>query len=426
MDTGGVPEQFGVVLGLDPDYVPDLPHVREVIAERVSAVPRLRQRLVRPPLGCGGPIWVDDGAFDIRNHVRAVPCRPPGDEQAVLDTAMEAVETPLPRDAPLWAAIFVTDPDQGGAALVVVLHHVLADGVGGLDVLANLVDEGATPSVAPFPRPGPTARLLARDALASRLAALRGAPRSWRLLRTAMTAGGGLRPPKAAPCSLVRRTGPTRRVSVVRADLETLRAAAHRHGATTNDAVLVAVAGALHRVLEARGEALDAFAVTVPVSGRSEDGQTLGNQVSPLLVSVPGVGYVGKRLALVAADMRAHKAAAKGPAPIALLGWLFRPMARIGLYRWYMNHQHRLHTLVSHVRGPSFPVTFDGARITTATPIATAEGGNITAYFEALSYAGVLTVAALVDADHFPDLDRLVAGLQAELDLVMQVEAAAR
>jgi hypothetical protein len=32
-----------------------------------------------------------------------------------------------------------------------------------------------------------------------------------------------------------------------------------------------------------------------------------------------------------------------------VLGWLFRPLAALGGYRWYMNHQHRFHTLISHV-----------------------------------------------------------------------------
>ena len=64
-------------------------------------------------------------------------------------------------------------------------------------------------------------------------------------------------------------------------------------------------------------------------------------------------GCGGRRLEQVAAQVRAHKAAATGPPPIAVLGWLFRPLAALGGYHWYMNHQHRFHTLVSHVRGPA-------------------------------------------------------------------------
>jgi hypothetical protein len=57
MDTGEVPEQFGVILLLDPVGGFDLADARRLIAERVPAVPRLRQRLARAPFGGGGPIW---------------------------------------------------------------------------------------------------------------------------------------------------------------------------------------------------------------------------------------------------------------------------------------------------------------------------------------------------------------------------------
>ena len=421
MDSGEVPEQFGVILMLDTAAGLDLDRARRLIAERVVAVPRLRQRLVRVPLGCGGPIWVDDPGFDIGRHVRAVACREPGDEPALLDAALSVIMRPLPRTAPLWSAVLITGSAEGGLALVIVLHHALADGVGGLAVLAELIDGGARTPEVPFPRPAPAPASLARDAFAARLGALRHAPQAWHLLRESMGAGGGLRPPRAAPSSLNQRTGPRRQLAVVRADLAGVQAAAHRHGATTNDAVLVAVAGALRHVLVTRGEPLGTFLVTVPVSGRhADDGSPLGNMVSPLLVSVPATGDVPDRLRQVAAQVRAHKQAATGPPPIALLGWLFRPLAAVGGFRWYMDHQHRFHTLVSHVRGPAEPVSFGACPITSAIPAGVGPGGNIPVYFEVLSYAGTLTVTAIADPDHFPGLGPLADALRAELDLIIR------
>lgn len=420
MDTGDVPEQFGVILMFGESGGPGLARARRLLGDRVPAVPRLRQRLVRVPPGCGGPIWADDPGFDIRRHVRAVPCPEPGGEPALLHTALSVITSPLPRAAPLWSAVLVTGPAGSTLALVVVLHHALADGVGGLAVLACLID--GAPANAPgvcFPSPAPTTASLAREALAARLRAPRRTAQSWHLLRESMAAGGGLRPPRATPCSLNQRTGPRRQLAVVRADLAAVRTAAHRHGATANDAVLVAVAGALHRVLLSRGESADSLVVTVPVSGRPQaSGPALGNMVSPMLVSVPATGDVPDRLRQVAAQVRAHKAAATGPPPIAVLGWLFRPLAALGGYRWYMNHQHRFHTLVSHVRGPATPVTFAGSQVTSAIPAGVGPGGNIPVYFEVLSYAGTLTLTATADPDHFPDLDTLTDALRAELDLI--------
>ncbi|MBK3641532.1 wax ester/triacylglycerol synthase domain-containing protein [Streptomyces sp. MBT33] len=417
MDTGEPPEQFGVVLLLDRAEGLGAEKVASLIAERLRAVPRLRRRLVRAPFGCGGPLWVDDPAFDVGEHVSAVCCPSPGDERALLDTALSVITRRLPRRAPLWAAVLVTGLAGGGRALVLVLHHALADGVGGLAVLADLVDSADRSPAARFPRPAPNRAALARDAWANRLGSLSRAGRSWYLLRESMRAGGGVRPPRATVSSLNRRTGPRRRLTVVRADLAAVRSAAHRHEATVNDLVLVAVAAALRMVLLDRGDTVDAFTVTVPVSGRgSGGGADLGNMVSPLLVTVPATGALDERLRQVADQVRTGRAAATGPPPIALLGWLFRPLAAVGGYRWYMNHQHRFHTLVTHVRGPAEPVTFGGAAVTSALAIGLGPGGNIPVYFEVLSYAGTLTVTITVDPDHFPGHEDLADALRGALE----------
>jgi hypothetical protein len=131
MGSGEIPEQFGVILLLDRTGVLDLARARRLIAERIAAVPRLRQRLIRAPCGCGGPVWVDDAQFDIRDHVRAVACGEPGDEPALLETAMSVIATPLRPAAPLWSAVLVTGLADGTVALVLVLHHALADGAAG-------------------------------------------------------------------------------------------------------------------------------------------------------------------------------------------------------------------------------------------------------------------------------------------------------
>jgi len=137
-----------------------------------------------------------------------------------------------------------------------------------------------------------------------------------------------------------------------------------------------------------------------------------------MLVSVPTNGGVGVRLAGVEAAVQAHKTAATGPPPIAVLGGLFRLLARLGGYRFYMNHQRRFHTLVTHVRGPAEAVTLGGHLITAAIPVAVAEGGNTTVYFEVLSYAGVLSIVVVVDPDHGPDAADLIKRLRSELDSI--------
>ena len=43
----------------------------------------------------------------------------------------------------------------------------------------------------------------------------------------------------------------------------------------------------------------------------------------------------------------------------------------------------------------------------------------MTVYFEVLSYAGVLTIAVLVDPDRGPDIDELTHRLPNEFDLII-------
>ncbi|HEX5383728.1 MAG TPA: wax ester/triacylglycerol synthase domain-containing protein, partial [Propionibacteriaceae bacterium] len=152
MDTGKVPQQFAVILILEGSSDFGLSQLRQLIFDRIRAMPRLRQRLIKVPFGCGRPVWVDDHDFAIDHHERAVSCRPPGGERALLDTALSVIMTPLPQDAPLWSIALITGLADGGTAVVIVLHHVIADGLGGLNVLAALVDPGLSSAGVRFPR----------------------------------------------------------------------------------------------------------------------------------------------------------------------------------------------------------------------------------------------------------------------------------
>jgi len=82
--------------------------VCDALADRICAIPRLRQQLVSTPPGCGRPVWVDDPEFDVAQHVHQVACSPPGDEEALLRAAAGVVTFPLPTGQPLWSATIVT------------------------------------------------------------------------------------------------------------------------------------------------------------------------------------------------------------------------------------------------------------------------------------------------------------------------------
>jgi diacylglycerol O-acyltransferase len=423
MDLGPVPSHVGAVLRFAGIPGGDPAAMQRLVAERAGAVPRLRQRLVAAPLGCGPPVWVDDPAADPTRHVRRIPCPAPGDERALLDLAARVMTTPLPPDRPLWSAAVVTGLADGGVALLVLLHHVLADGVGGLAVLSALADGAPAPGPLPPARPAPTRRQLAADAAARRRQAVRRLPGGIRSLRRWLLAAGGSRPDPAAPCTLVGPLGRRRRYEVVRAETAPLRVLAHRHGATVNDAVLVAVTAALRDLLAGRGEAVDPVAVGVPVSmRRSTTAATLGNHVAPILVPTPVTGEVGDRLEQVAATVRTGRAAATQPPPagVATAMWW---AARLGLLRRYMARQRRMHTMVSSIHGPDQRITIGGGTVVSIMPLVSAETGNVRVSFDVLTYAGMVTITAVADPDAVPDLPDLAAALHRELDALAATPA---
>lgn len=412
-DRGCSPMHVAGILVLGGRWPPDLQHVRTTVAERIGGIPRFRRHLVRTPPGCGRPVWVTDSGFDITHHVWQVACPAPGGERDLLDLAAVLSTTRFARDHSPWRAVLVTGLTSGGAALVVVLHHVLADGVGGLAVLSQLMDGAPHPRLA-----GHEAQVRSRDlfvdALHDHLAALGRLRHGIRALRAAVTVADPVY--HTAPrCSLNRPTGTGRVLVVARADLATLHAVARERSATINDVVLSVASGALHTLLRSRGERVDHLAVAMPRSARRSTTVTrLGNRVTPSFVVLPGVNEPFGRLSAIARVTRARKASIPS-APPALVELIFRAGAALRLSRPYTRHQRIANTSVTDLHGPEVPLCFLGSPVTEVIPV-TSTTGNMTAVFVALSYAGTLTVTAVADRDACPDVRILGEALQAELD----------
>ncbi|MBO3752737.1 DUF1298 domain-containing protein [Streptosporangiaceae bacterium NEAU-GS5] len=407
VDVGPLPMNAGACLILEAGPSVDVMRLRRVIADRACAIPRFRQLLVRAPFGCGRPLWVDDPAFDVYQHVRVSRCPSPGDERALLDLAVEAVGERLSASRPLWSIRLVTGLAGDRVGLIASFHHVVADGMGALALLAALADgSAAPPGPIPEPRPRPRRRTLAADAWIGRMRALT------RWNPGALIAFRGL--PGVARCSLNRTVGQHQQVSVVTAPLDAVHAYAHAHGGTVNDAVLAAVSGALRALLEGRGETSPMLVVSVLVSARrSASVDQLGNHADVLYIGIPTDGCLAERLERTAVVTRAAKAAARPEASAELIAGVGRIFLRLGLTRWMMNHQRLFHTVVSNMRGPERSLTIAGAPVQAIVPV-TPVRGNVTTAFTVLSYAGTLTVAVTRDVDAVPDQPVLMAAVEEE------------
>ena len=413
-DVGASPMQVGAVLLIDAGAGFDVQRAIATVGERIRGVPRLRQRLVPTPPGCGRPVWVDAPAFRLEEHVDQLRCPGPADERAVLELAATRITERLPPDRPLWRMTFVTAIEGDRAALIVAFHHVLADGIGGLAVLASLVDGAAVGPVAAFPEQAPSTQELALDALRTRVTTLRRLPTGLRRVRAAFAQLRLGSPAAAQPCSIQQPTGPRRRFALVRVDLAVLRSVAHRDDATVNDVVLTAVAAALRSLCASRGESVSRFVISVPVSARRQaSADDLGNEVGVIPIEIPAAGDRRDRLRAIAERTRAAKRTPPA-ASTAVLGPAFRVLARLGVFEWFIDRQHRVHTFVTNLRGPDTPLSFTGAPITDVIAVSVTTG-NVSVAFAVLSYAGTLGITVIADPDACPDLDVLVDALESEL-----------
>ena len=419
-DITGASMQVAAVLVLDKSISLDIAAVREAMNTRITAIPRLRQRLVDVPFGCGRPVWVDDVSFDISHHVGSVRCASPGDEQALMNVVAETVTRPLRPGRPLWSATLVTGLAGGGSALVVVFHHVLADGIGGLAVLSRLVDGTPVEADPDFPRRPPRPRDLLIDALWSAGRVAVRIPKGLTRLRAAAAELGAGSSSHAPRCTLNRPIGTGRALGVAHADVVAVHIAARAQGGTVNDVVLTAVTGALRTVLANRGETIDELVISMPVSARRRASTTgLGNQVGVIPVTIPATGEPTQRLAAVARITRQRKTAAPGSSA-ALLGPVFRGLAKAGIFGWFINRQRLINTFVSNLRGPEHRLTFCRTPVIEVIPVPMITG-NITVAFAALSYAGCLNVTVIADPMLCPDLADIVQALQRELDVLTEV-----
>jgi hypothetical protein len=398
-DCGPAPMHIAAVLLLDgaDDGTWTVP---ATLAQRARQVPRLTQVLVRAGRGTR-PAWRLDPDADPATHVLGVRLAG-GGERAVLDETARLLATRLDPARPLWAARWLTGWDGTGvhrAALVVVLHHVLADGLGGLGVLRALAD----PDDAPVPDPPthPTARTAPR-------------PRDW--VHGLLELLGGGQPLVVARTSLNRPTGARRRLGTLDVPLAAFHDGARRAGGTVNDGVVAAVVGALTGVLRRRGERPHTLVVSVPVTGRPAGDHRSGNDSGVLPVAVPTGLDTAARVRRVAAATARRKARPRGRSALPL-GAAFRGLAAVGLIRPFVEHQRLVHTFETNVRGPARPLRIAGREVSAVLPAA-ANAGNVGVSFAALSYAGRLVVTVVADPLLVPEADALVGLLARELESI--------
>ncbi len=121
----------------------------EFITSKLPLIPRYRQRVVMPPFNVGLPCWEYDPKFDIRNHISEIHLRR-GTDANLKEVASKILSANMDRSRPLWDFTLIHGLKRDRTALIVRVHHCLADGISGVGMLATLMDQ--TPEVRPLPK----------------------------------------------------------------------------------------------------------------------------------------------------------------------------------------------------------------------------------------------------------------------------------
>ena len=391
-----------------------LDRIRSFIEVRLPRAPMLLRTLRPTRLGQGTPAWIDAPNFDITKHVVLAPAdQPLNDENDFLSWCASRSVIPLERARPLWRLDIIPGLSDRRIGVLLVLHHVVADGLRGVALVTSLLD--STPlaqvdDVRWLPQPAPTRQDLVRDNLQRRWDGVRRF-RPARLLRSARTVRALSHAPghRAPSTSLTGPIGDQRHLIVLRYDLEDLRTAAHNHGCTINDLLIAAVTTGLRDLLSRRGENYDRLQLLASVPVGARQGSEGGMFIAPLPVGVPDDA---ERLRVIthatATGKRRPDQGVAGivalPASLAWLGvaWARRSAAsRINLY-------------VTNVPGPPSALYLAGARLLQAVPLAPLVAG-VRLSVTALSYDGQFALSLLVD-DSLPDLPILAAGVRAAFE----------
>ncbi|WP_431232565.1 WS/DGAT/MGAT family O-acyltransferase [Mycolicibacterium psychrotolerans] len=408
--------------------MPDFASLADSVAERILSVPRFRQVVHTHLLDLEPPEWVEDPNFDLSHHIHRAALPDPGDDQTLYRFAADVMERRLDRDRPLWECWIIEGLADDRWAVLMKIHHCIADGIATMHLFAGLSDDGEGATFA-------TEIRAAKESTdhRGRIAGISLNPLDWAssLWQTAVgvtnaaalavqgvieITGGLVRP--ASPSSLAGPLRTMRGYSAARVSLDDVTAICHEFGVTVNDVALTAITDSFRSALVRRGELprRNSLRTLVPVSVRSNDArERIDNRVSIMLPCLPvEKDDVLDQLREVHTRLTSAKGSGQRQAgsafvstisslPFPVTAWAVRALTRLP--------QRGVVTVATNVPGPRERSKILGREVLSVLPIPPI-ALQLRTGIAILSYADSLVFGIIADYDAAPDVDELARGIE--------------
>ncbi|BDB45037.1 diacylglycerol O-acyltransferase [Mycobacterium kiyosense] len=409
--------------------------IRAALPALVERIEPLRWQLLRSRLG--RPWWIERPNIDLDHHVKRVSVPAPGGDRELSAQINEINMGGLDHSRPSWQLWYVDGLVDGRIALVLKLHHTLADGMASLRLLETMLsadpDEplpGVTRSLTDERRPG-AARwygtlLRHQAAAAARFPnVLARSARTIQTVRARRKAGRpGFAEAFAAPSAPFNAPFTERReFAFVTCDLDQIKTVKTAFGVTVNDVYLAVCSGAVRSYLQRHGElAAESLSAVVPVAIRPRGAEVdWGNQVTTWYTSLAtDIADPVRRLHQISANTKAARAVHDERDL-----WLFGDWMEYWPLFWFYGRalpilgaatkKRPTYSLIaSNVPGPRGRLYFGGApveKLISVGPIVYPYGLNFTGW----SYRDDMTIGMQACSDHIPDIWEIADGIQVAL-----------
>lgn len=425
------------------DGPPDWDRLRRHIAGSCARIPRLRSRIVEPPLPVTTPRWAVDADFDLDYHLHRVRLPGDGSRGELLAHVDGLMAHPLDRHRPPWRMTLIEGLEEGRAAFALHVHHCLSDGQGLIQLMDLLhapgpdgPDADAAPLEGEGARPGPFGVLATgvRETLADAPAAAVGAAGDTlrlvgrgvvdpigtaRATRDYLASLGRMVTPPAVPRSPVMGRSPGGYATLVHdVGLDDLKRAAKAVGGSLNDAFLAAVLGTFRRHHEQLGGGVpDRLPLAFPISTRTADDPDGGNHFAGVRFAAP---LAEPDPAVRIAEIHAFALGAREESALNFLDVLAPAIALLpgpALTEISATLTESTDVQASNFPGPPAPLWLAGAQVTGLYPLGPRPG--IAAMVTMLSYAGTCCLGLTLDPRAVPDVAAFAACLEAGFDEVL-------